>query len=199
MKRKFLEDLGLEDEKIEKIMAENGRDLTGLKAKVDGLTEQLAVKDETIRQKGEKIAEFEKVDIEEIKKQAREEGKAEGSKEIQEFKRQNAIDKEYSKEFEVDGKKYKVKDKKALQGYIDNEKVKFENEQVSGLVEQFPEIVKTSPYLFETDTKTPQFSDTTPGVANKELTKEMFKKMSYKERVALKNEKPEIYENLKSE
>ena len=199
MKRKFLEDLGLEEEAITKIMAENSNDLTGLKAKVDDLTEQLAVKDETIKQKGEKIAEFEKIDIEEIKKQAREEGKAEGSKEIQEFKRQNAIDKEYSKEFEIDGKKYKVKDKKALQGYIDNEKVKFENEQVSGLVEQFPEIVKTSPYLFETDTKTPQFSDTTPGVANKELTKEMFKKMSYKERVALKNEKPEIYENLKSE
>lgn len=199
MKRKFLEDLGLEEEAITKIMAENSKDLTGLKAKVDDLTEQLAVKDETIKQKGEKIAEFEKIDIEEIKKQAREEGKAEGSKEIQEFKRQNAIDKEYSKEFEIDGKKYKVKDKKALQGYIDNEKVKFENEQVSGLVEQFPEIVKTSPYLFETDTKTPQFSDTTPGVANKELTKEMFKKMSYKERVALKNEKPEIYENLKSE
>lgn len=199
MKRKFLEDLGLEDEKIEKIMAENGKDLTGLKAKVDDLTEQLAVKDETIKQKSEKIAEFEKVDVEEIKKQAREEGKAEGSKEIQEFKRQNAIDKEYSKEFEVDGKKYKVKDKKALQGYIDNEKVKYENEQVSGLVEQFPEIVKTSPYLFETDTKAPQFADTTPGVANKELTKEMFKKMSYKERVALKNEKPEIYENLKNE
>lgn len=199
MKRKFLEDLGLEEEAITKIMAENSKDLTGLKAKVDDLTEQLAVKDETIKQKGEKIAEFEKIDIEEIKKQAREEGKAEGSKEIQEFKRQNAIDKEYSKEFEIDGKKYKVKDKKALQGYIDNEKVKFENEQVSGLVEQFPEIVKSSPYLFETDTKTPQFSDTTPGVANKELTKEMFKKMSYKERVALKNEKPEIYENLKSE
>ena len=197
MKRKFLEDLGLEEEAITKIMAENSKDLTGLKAKVDDLTEQLAVKDETIKQKGEKIAEFEKIDIEEIKKQAREEGKAEGSKEIQEFKRQNAIDKEYSKEFEIDGKKYKVKDKKALQGYIDNEKVKFE--KVSGLVEQFPEIVKTSPYLFETDTKTPQFSDTTPGVANKELTKEMFKKMSYKERVALKNEKPEIYENLKSE
>ena len=199
MKRKFLDDLGLEEEAITKIMAENSKDLTGLKAKVDDLTEQLAVKDETIKQKGEKIAEFEKIDIEEIKKQAREEGKAEGSKEIQEFKRQNAIDKDNSKEFEIDGKKYKVKDKKALQGYIDNEKVKFENEQVSGLVEQFPEIVKTSPYLFETDTKTPQFSDTTPGVANKELTKEMFKKMSYKERVALKNEKPEIYENLKSE
>ena len=78
-------------------------------------------------------------------------------------KRQNAIDKIYSEEFEVDGKKYKVKDRKALQGYLDNDKIKYENDQISGLVEQFSEIVKTSPYLFDTDTKNPQFADTTQG------------------------------------
>ena len=53
----------------------------------------------------------------------KEEGKAEGSKEIEVFKKQNAIDKIYDEEFEVDGKKYKVKDKKGLQGYLDNEKL----------------------------------------------------------------------------
>ncbi len=165
MKRKFLEDLGLEEEAIIKIMTENSKDLTGLKAKVDDLTEQVAVKEETIRQKSEKISEFEKVDIEAIKKQAKEEGFAEGSKEIENFKRQNAIDKIFAQEFEVDGKKYKVKDKKGLQGYLDNEKIKYENDEVSGLVEQFSEIVKTSPYLFETDTKKPQFADSTPGIS----------------------------------
>lgn len=199
MKRKFLEDLGLEGDVIDKIMAESGKYLTSVRAKVDELTEQLNVKEETIKQKNEKISELEKVDVEAIKKEQFELGKTEGSKEIEEFKKQNAIDKEYSKEFEVDGKKYKVKDKKGLQGYIDNEKIKYENNEVSGLVEQFPEIVKTSPYLFDTDTKNPQFADTTQGTANKELTKEAFKKMTYKERVALKNEKPEVYENLKNE
>lgn len=163
MKRKFLEDLGLEAEVIQKIMDENGKDVTTLKAKVDDLTEQIAVKETTITEKNSKIAELEKVDIEAIKKEQFELGKAEGSKEIENFKRQNAIDKEYSKEFEVDGKKYKVKDKKALQGYLDNEKIKYENDKVSGLVEQLSEIVKTSPYLFETDIKNPQFADTTSG------------------------------------
>ena len=163
MKRKFLEDLGLEEEVVNKIMAENGKDLTELKSKVDDLNEQIAVKETTIKQKNDKIIELEKVDIEAIKKQAREEGFAEGSKEIEDFKRQNAIDKVYNEEFEVEGKKYKVKDKKGLQGYLDNEKIKYENDQISGLVEQFSEIVKTSPYLFETDTKNPQFADTTPG------------------------------------
>ena len=45
MKRKFLEDLGLEEETITKIMAENSKDITPLKAKIDDLEEQIAVKD----------------------------------------------------------------------------------------------------------------------------------------------------------
>ena len=51
MKRKFLEDLGLEEEVVNKIMAENGKDITELKAKVDDLNEQLSVKETTIKQK----------------------------------------------------------------------------------------------------------------------------------------------------
>lgn len=163
MKRKFLEDLGLEEEVINKIMAENGKDITDLKAKVDDLNEQLNVKDTTIKQKNDKISELEKVDIEALKKEQFDLGKAEGSKEIEVFKKQNAMEKVYAQEFEVDGKKYKVKDRKALQGYLDNDKIKYENDQISGLVEQFSEIVKTSPYLFDTDTKNPQFADTTQG------------------------------------
>lgn len=163
MNRKFLEDLGLEEDVVNKIIAENGKDITNLKAKLDDLTEQLGVKEETLKQKNKKISELEQIDIEEIKKQAKEEGRIEGSKEVENFKKQNAIDKIYGEEFEVDGKKYKVKDRKALQGYLDNDKIKYENDQISGLVEQFSEIVKTSPYLFDTDTKNPQFADTTQG------------------------------------
>lgn len=163
MKREFLKDLGLEDDVINKIMAENGKEVAVYRAKLDDLNEQIQVKDTTIKQKSDKISEFEKVDIEALKKEQFELGKVEGSKEVENFKKQNAIDKVYESEFEVDGKKYKVKDKKGLQGYLDNEKIKYENNQVTGLVEQFSEIVKTSPYLFETDTKNPQFADTTLG------------------------------------
>lgn len=163
MKRDFLKNLGLEEEIIDKIITENGKDITTYKAKLDELTETIAVKDEMLKQKNEKISELEKVDIEALKKEQFELGKVEGSKEVENFKKQNAIDKVYESEFEVDGKKYKVKDKKGLQGYLDNEKIKYENDQVTGLVEQFSEIVKTSPYLFETDTKNPQFADTTQG------------------------------------
>ena len=95
MKRKFLEDLGLEKEAIDKIMAEAGRDTTALQVKVDELTEQLNVKEQTISNKNAKIAELEKVDIEALKKEQFDLGKAEGSKEVENFKRQNAIDKVY--------------------------------------------------------------------------------------------------------
>ena len=69
MKRKFLEDLGLEPDAIEKIMAEVGKDVTSLKARVDELTEKINVKETIIEEKNEKIAEFEKVDVEAIKKE----------------------------------------------------------------------------------------------------------------------------------
>ena len=57
MKREFLKDLGLEDEVINKIMAENGKEVTTLKAKIDDLNEQVQVKDTTIKQKNDKISE----------------------------------------------------------------------------------------------------------------------------------------------
>ena len=41
MKRKFLEDLGLEKEAIDKIMAENGNDVNAAKADYDSLKQQL--------------------------------------------------------------------------------------------------------------------------------------------------------------
>ena len=55
MKRKFLEDLGLDADVVEKIMIESGKDTTALKAKVDDLTEQLNVKDTTKFLSGKKV------------------------------------------------------------------------------------------------------------------------------------------------
>ena len=83
MKRKFLEDLGLEADAIEKIMIESGKDTTALKAKVDDLAEQVNVKEIAISEKNNKIAELEKVDVEAIKTSEYERGKAEGSKEVE--------------------------------------------------------------------------------------------------------------------
>lgn len=160
MKRKFLEDLGLEPDAIEKIMAEVGKDVTSLKARVDELTEKINVKETIIEEKNEKIAEFEKVDVEAIKKEQFDLGKAEGSKEIENFKRQNALEKALSK--------YKAKDTSIINKMLDMEKVKFDDkyEIVEGLEEQVKKIQETHDYLFDSDKVLPSFSDTTPGTEN---------------------------------
>lgn len=193
MKRKFLEDLGLETDAIEKIMVEAGKDVTSLKARVDDLTEQINVKDTTISEKNNKIAELEKVDVEAIKTAEYERGKQEGSKEIEVFKKQNALDKA------LQG--YKAKDASILSKMLDMEKVKYNDkfEIVEGLEEQINSIKESHDYLFDSDNPLPKFTGDIKQPGNTQITKEVFNKMSYKDRVALKNEKPEIYENLKNE
>lgn len=194
MKRKFLEDLGLEAEVIQKIMDENGKDVTALKAKVDNLTEQIAVKETTILEKNNKIAELEKVDVEAIKTAEYERGKIDGSKEIEVFKKQNALDKA------LQG--YKAKDTNILNKMLDMEKVKFNDkfEIVEGLEEQINTLKESHDYLFENDKPLPQFTgDIKQPGNNNQITKEVFKKMGYQERNKLYNENKSLYDQLVKE
>lgn len=192
MKRKFLEDLGLEADVVEKIMIESGKDTTALKAKVDELTEQINVKDTTISEKNNKIAELEKVDVEAIKNAEYERGKQEGSKEIEVFKKQNALDKA------LQG--YKAKDTSILSKMLDMEKVKFNDkyEIVEGLEEQITPLKESHDYLFESDKPLPHFTGEIkqPGNSN-QITKEVFNKMGYQDRLKLYNENKALYDQLK--
>lgn len=191
MKRKFLEDLGLEVDAIEKIMIEAGKDTTALKAKVDDLTEQLNVKDTTISEKNNKIAELEKVDVEAIKTAEYERGKTEGSKEIEVFKKQNALDKALSK--------YKAKDTSILSKMLDMEKVKYNDkfEIVEGLEDQVNSIKESHDYLFDSDNPLPTFTGNIKQPGNTQITKEIFNKMGYQDRLKLYNENKELYDQLK--
>ena len=193
MKRKFLEDLGLEADVIEKIMIESGKDTTALKAKVDDLTEQINVKNTTISEKNNKIAELEKVDVEAIKTSEYERGKAEGSKEVEVFKKQNALDKALSK--------YKAKDASILSKMLDTEKVKYNDkfEIVEGLEEQINSIKESHDYLFDSDKPLPTFTGNINQPGNNQITKEVFDKMGYRERVKLYNENKELYDQLKNQ
>lgn len=191
MKRKFLEDLGLETDAIEKIMAEAGKDVTSLKARVDDLTEQINVKDTTISEKNNKIAELEKVDVEAIKSAEYERGKTEGSKEIEVFKKQNALDKALSK--------YKAKDTGILSKMLDMEKVKYNDkfEIVEGLEDQINSIKESHDYLFDNDKPLPTFSGDIKQPKKTQITKEVFNKMGYQDRLKLYNENKELYDQLK--
>lgn len=152
MKRSFLEglfkDLEAEDSVkksiIDSIMNENGNDLNAEKTKTEGLKNDLKVKEGVIEELNAKIKEAGSVDIEEIKKQAREEGFAEGSKEVDEFKKTNAL------KSSIKG----AKDFDLVYSKLDKEKIKFEKDdegeyKVSGIDEQIKDVKEKYSFLFE--------------------------------------------------
>lgn len=190
MKRKFLEDLGLEADVVEKVMIEAGKDVTALKAKVDDLTEQINVKDTTISEKNNKITELEKIDVEALKTAEYERGKADGSKEIEVFKKQNALEKA------LQG--CKAKDTSILSKMLDMDKVKFNDkfEIVEGLEEQITPIKESHGYLFENDKPLPKFTSEITAPANNTITKDVFNKMGYQDRLKLYNENKNLYDQL---
>lgn len=152
MKRSFLESLFKEleaEESIKKsiidsIMTENGNDLNTEKTKTEGLKNDLKVKEGVIEELNEKIKEVGSVDIEEIKKQAKEEGFAEGSKEVEEFKKTNAL------RSSIKG----AKDFDLVYSKLDKEKIKYERDDkgeytVTGIDEQIKAVKEKYSFLFE--------------------------------------------------
>ena len=67
MERKFLEELGLEKEAIDKIMAENGKDIEAQKALTLAESEKLKKATETISQLQDTVKQFDGVDVEKLK------------------------------------------------------------------------------------------------------------------------------------
>lgn len=152
MKRSFLEglfkDLEVEDSVkkniIDSIMAENGNDVNAEKTKTESLKNDLKVKEGVIEELNAKIKEAGSVDIEEIKKQAKEEGFAEGSKEIEEFKKTNAL------KASIKG----AKDFDLVCSKLDKEKIKYEKDDkgeytVSGVDEQIKNVKEKYSFLFD--------------------------------------------------
>jgi hypothetical protein len=153
MDRKFLNEVlsSIEDEStkkqiVDKIMDENGKQIEKHKTEVETLKNDLKVKSNLIDELNSKIKENESVDIEAIKQEEFEKGKAEGSKEVETFKKSNALDKMLQTS--------KAKDVKLLKKLIDNEKIEYNLDEngeysIKGLDEQIKNIQETHSYLFD--------------------------------------------------
>ena len=152
MKKEFLEnlfkDLELEEGSkktlIKSILDENGNDLNNEKAKTEGVKNDLKVKNALIEDLNTKIKEAENVDIEALKKEQFDLGKAEGFKEVEEFKKTNALKSSIkgAKDFDLDFSK------------LDKEKIKYEKDNkgeyiVSGIDEQIKDVKEKYSFLFE--------------------------------------------------
>lgn len=154
MKRSFLEnlfkDLEVEDSVkkniINSIMTENGNDVNNEKTKLESAENDLKVKNALIDELNEKIKQASSVDIEALKKEQFDLGKAEGSKEVEEFKKTNAL------KSSIKG----AKDFDLVYSKLDKDKIKYEKNDkgeytVSGIDEQIKDVKEKYSFLFEDD------------------------------------------------
>lgn len=189
MKRKFLEDLGLEKEDIDSIMAENGKDVEKAKADYEDVKAQLETANAT-------ITDLKKNNVDNEKLQNK---VTEYETEITKLK-DEAAKKDFNYRLEDALKGSKAKNLKALKALLDMDKVKLEGDKFTGLEEQLTALKESDAYLFDAEEQQPPqlggFKPTNIGGSPKGITKEQFHKMSYSERAELYNAQPEVYKQL---
>ena len=182
MKRSFLEnlfkDLDAEDSVkksiIDTIMDENGNDVNAEKTKLESVKNDLKVKEGLIEELNTKIKENDSVDIEKIKKEQFDLGKAEGSKEVEEFKKTNAL------KSSIKG----AKDFDLVYSKLDKDKIKYEKDDkgeytVSGIDEQIKDVKEKYSFLFEDESN--QNTDINLGGSHQGGGSTDLSKMSYEE------------------
>lgn len=156
MNRKFVEDLltSIEDETtkkeiIDKIMEKNGDAIEKYKKEIGVLKNDLKVKEGVIEDLNSKIKANADIDIEAIKKEEFEKGKAEGSKEIETFKKNASLENAL--------KNTKAKDIEIIKNMLKADELKYEEKdgkyEISGLDEQIKTIKESHGYLFEEEKK----------------------------------------------
>ena len=204
MKTDFLKGLGLSREVIDKIMAENGKDIAAEQKKTskaeqdrDSYKEQADNLQTRLDDAGKQIEKFKKMDIESIQrtaddwKQKAEDATAEADKNIQ------AMQFDYALSDALAGAK--AKNTKAVKALLDMDGLKYNDEKIVGLDEQIEKLKADNDYLFESDKPAPKIVKGTGGgdpLPGGEVTKEAFNKMGYRDRVALKKDNPDLYAEL---
>ncbi|HBE9046681.1 TPA: phage scaffolding protein [Listeria monocytogenes] len=148
MQREYLKGLGLEDEVINKVMAENGKDITAAKqqlseveAERDGLKSQLTQRDKDIDdlKKDSGTSEELKKQIEDLQ-QKNKDLESDYQSEIAETKKNSAI--------ELALASAKAKNPKAVRALLDNDKLELTDEGLKGLDEQLEALQESDAYLF---------------------------------------------------
>ncbi len=149
MKREFLKELELTDEAIDKIMAENGKDIEGFKSKVSTLeTERDGLKTQ-LDEANTQIEGFKELDVDGIKaaadewKQKAEQAEQDAQKQLTELKFNHAL------ESKLAGTK--AKDTTIVAGLLDRDALKLTDDGILGLDEQLSKIKEEKGFLFESE------------------------------------------------
>ena len=168
MKTEFLKSLNLSQEVIEKIMAENGKDIAVEQKKAEKVIQErdsYKLKAESLETQvndaNTEIQKFKDMDIDGIKKAAddwketAEKAKADADKQISQMKF------DYALSAALTGAK--AKNAKAVKALLDMDGLKFNDGKIVGLDEQLAQIKADNDYLFESDEPAPEFVKGTNG------------------------------------
>lgn len=207
MKRKFLEDLGLEKEVIDKILDENSTDIGKAKGSLETIkTERDKLKNDLAdRDKQLEILKNSTGDVESMKKQIADlqsENKKKDNDHATELKKLKV---DTAVTAALTGAK--AKNAKAVKALLELDLDKIElldDGTIKGLDKQLKQLQEDedSKFLFdvESDDKNSNFKGVKPGEKGDKkpgaLTKEQFNKMSYKDRVNLYNTDKQTYDAL---
>lgn len=168
MKTEFLKSLNLSQEVIDKIMAENGKDIAVEQKKADKIIQErdsYKLKAENleiqVNDANAEIQKFKDMDVEGIRqaaddwKETAEKAKADADKQIFQMKF------DYALSAALTGAK--AKNAKAVKALLDMDGLKFNDGKIVGLDEQLAQIKTDNDYLFESDEPAPEFVKGTNG------------------------------------
>lgn len=206
MKRKFLEDLGIEKDLIDKILDENSSDIGKAKGEAESIQAERDTLKKTVADRDKQLEDLKKStgDVEGMKKQitdlqeANKTKDAEHASNIKKLKYDTALEKALEAA--------KAKNAKAVKALLDldPEKAEFNDDgSIKGLDKTLKGLqeAEESGFLFHAaDGKPPTFKGMKPGEGSggspAALTKDQFTKMSYKERNELFNTDKTTYDAL---
>ena len=194
MKREFLKELGITDEQIDKIMAENGGDIQREQEKLNEKLKELEIVSNQLTEANKTIKSYKDMDIDKIKQSSAEweEKYNKAMADLKTERESNLLDKLLSA--------VNTHDADVVKGLLKKEELVFKDDNVLGLDKQIETLKKDKPYLFKEDDgakKTPTFtSSSKTGAAKSGISKEQFANMSYFERLELKQSDEAQYNEL---
>ncbi|NBI08069.1 phage scaffolding protein [Senegalia massiliensis] len=165
MERKFLEELGLEKESIDKIMAENGKDIEKAKGDLSTKETELETLQGQLKAANEQIEEFKEMDVEKIKAAA-DEYKTK-YEEAQNKAKQEMEKLQFEHKLEGALSGAKAKNIKAVKALLDMEGLKLNKDEIVGLNDQLEKLKEENDYLFESEETTSSSTFIRPGNTNK--------------------------------
>lgn len=194
MTKEELKALGLNDEQIEKVVEDYGKNYVP--------KNQFNKKNDALKQAEESLEAMQS-DIETLKKANADNDEL--SKQIDELNAaQLKREAEYTaqiQKMELDGivertlLSSKVKNAKAVRALLDLEDAKVKDGAIKGLDDQLTKLKESDPYLFESESKPTGVTPGEPhgGQGSTGITQEQFNKMGYLQRAKLKEDDPNAY------